>query len=115
MSSMTSEQKIRYEVQLLDGMKRPVDADESQVPVRVASSDETVVEVMQPARLDTGKYEFWAVSVLPGEAHIVFSADGEFGDNISSLVAEDDISVTEDERTKLRTIQMTPDEAVDEV
>ena len=115
MSTMTSEQKKRYQVQLIDGMKRPAEADESEVPVRAESSDPTVVEIAGLQRLDVGKWEFWAVSVLPGSAKVVFSADGQFGEGINSLVAEDDIEVTEDERTKLRTIEMTSDEAVDEV
>lgn len=106
MSSLTTVQKIKYGVRIVNGLGKPAPIDANSPPV-AASSDETVASVTQPVDAGDGNWTFEVNGVLPGAARVTFTADADVGEGVNSIVGEDSVTVTADPRLEERRVELT--------
>lgn len=114
MPTISTEQYLPFTVEAKDGRGRSV----ALQSVTAVSSDETVVSVEIAAGTGNawdGKINSLAPTVEGGtSARVVITADADLGEGVREVMATiEDITVTLDERTNARMLEVTAGEAQD--
>ncbi len=115
MTTLTTEQEIKFDFAIVDGRGRPVAIDESDGPIAV-SSDESVATV-SVTKVSDGKYTGEIVSVTPSPEgttqRVTITADADIGAGVQEVVGFIDFNVTLDPRTASRVISLNVQEPTD--
>lgn len=106
----TTEQTLPVSFRIVDGRGRPANVEN----IKVASSDETVVTASDVSK-DGDLYKFEIRSVAEGSYRVVVTADANLDPNVvNEIVGVMEGSVTHDDRTDARTIELVAGEPVDD-
>lgn len=105
MADLTTEQFLPFTLELKDGRGRMVDYEGDVV---LASSDETVATAAMDSRTE-GR----VTSGIPGEATITATVDADLGEGVRSVIGTLDVTVTLDERTGARIMELKAGAAAD--
>lgn len=110
-TSFSTEQSLPVKMPVKDGRGRPM---EIGGVTSIVSSNEAVAVADEAIKGDDGVWGFNALSVTPGEARLVVTADADVSEGVNELTAFLDVEVTLDPRTGARIIELVPGEPVDE-
>lgn len=105
-ASFSTEQLQPITFSLKDGRGRAAAFDGDPV---AAVSDETIVKLSADGvkKNDDGSYGLTLEPVTAGEARVTVSGDADLGEGVNSVTGFLDVSVTLDDRTGARIVEMT--------
>ncbi len=98
MTDFSTEQFLPFAIKLVDGKNRPKDYEGDP---KLASSDDTVATVEMVDRAN-GR----VMSGVPGSATVTVTVDADLGEGVQEVIGTLDVTVTLDERTSARIIQL---------